>query len=64
MGYVVGRMVLDWCVECSWGLGVEYWNVSRRMRDVEVYRKPVGRADPVFFVLGRLGSYYYVGKIE
>ena len=38
--------------------------MSRRMRDVVVYRKLVRRVDHFFFVLGRLRSYYYVGKIE
>ena len=44
---------------------MEYWNASRRMRDVIiVHRKPVRRVDPFFFVLDRLRSYYYVGKTE
>lgn len=30
---------------------MEYWNVSGRMRDVVVYRKPVRRVDPVFLYL-------------
>jgi len=43
---------------------VDYWNVSRRIRDVMVYRKPVRRVDPVFLYLVVYGLIITLEKLS